>query len=460
MRSSNPVRHAFAFGLLVITTSLVAACGGHASADHTNHMQLAPSGFALQPDLSDAGCNGGRGVRLAMHLGDIPVVASGTMADGSTLTASSGYPTLRSVVLHSVTPGCAPNAAFGNEGVATVTLPLRPRPGNPPEDGVPRNGVWVNAIVARRGGGAILAGTYGNDWLVGEVTQRGRLDTAFGDGGWAVLPFPGEISQAVQEPSGRIVVAGDDGGGGCCTRNWAAALSARGRIDRRFGTNGRTELPTGGDSGVDSVLLEPDGHILFQVVYGNNGCWGVEFSMLRPSGRPVANFAARMQQFWKRQPFKLPGGASAFVGTAYVDGTGFTLFGTGQNQCYGYPLPRGQSPTGLVARFQVDGRSVSTARFASRMFASIQVFRAGTEIFVVTAPYGDQTQLTVTARRSDGSVDPRFGSRGTARIRGPWRGRDAALETMVSVNRAGPNTLVVVATRDGRKQMQLIRVHL
>jgi hypothetical protein len=458
VRSSNPVRHAFVFGLLVLATSLVVACGGHASA---GHVQRAPSGFVVQPDMSDAGCNDGHGVRLPAHLGDIPVVASGTMADGSTLTASSGYPTLRSVVLHSVTPGCAPNTAFGNDGVATVTLPLRPRPGDPPEDGVPRNGVWVNEIAARRGGGAILVGTYGNDWLVGEVTQRGRLDTAFGDGGWAVLPFPGEITQAVQEPSGRIVVAGDDGGGGCCTRNWAAALSARGRLDRRFGTNGRTELPTGGDSGVDSVLLEPDGHILFQVVYGNNGCWGAKFSMLRPSGHPVANFAAHMQRFWNMQPFKLAGGASAFVGTVFVDGAGFTLVGTGQNQCYGYPLPRGQSPTGLVARFQVDGRSVSTVHFASRMFGSIlQVFRAGKEIFVVTAPYGDQTQLTVTARRSDGSVDRRFGSRGTARIRAPWRGRDAALETMVSVNRAGPNTLVVVATRDGSKQMQLIRVRL
>jgi hypothetical protein len=208
-------------------------------------------------------------------------------------------------------------------------------------------------------------------------------------------------------------------------------------------------------------LLEPDGHILFQVVYGNNGCWGVEFSMLRPSGRPVANFAARMQRFWKLQPFKLPGGASAFVGTAYVDGTGFTLVGTGQNQCYGYPLPPGQSPTGLVARFQVDGRSVSTAHFASRMFGSILLaFRAGKEIFVVTAPYGDQTQLTVTARRSDGSVDRRFGSRGRARIRTPWRGRDPALETIVSINRASKKTLVVVATQDGRKQMQVIRVRL
>ena len=67
------------------------------------------------------------------------------MADGSTLIASSGYPTLRSVVLHAVTTRCVPNRAFGKEGVATITLTLRPRPGNPPADGVPPNGLWVNA---------------------------------------------------------------------------------------------------------------------------------------------------------------------------------------------------------------------------------------------------------------------------------------------------------------------------
>jgi hypothetical protein len=151
----------------------------------------AESGFVLQPDISDVGCNAGRGVRLAARFGDIPVVASGTMADGSTLVASSGYPTLRSVELHSVTALCAPNRMFGHEGVATIALPPRARPGHPPADGVPPNGLWVNAVAPRRGGGAILAGTYGNDWVVGEVTSRGQIDPTFGDGGWTVLPFAG-----------------------------------------------------------------------------------------------------------------------------------------------------------------------------------------------------------------------------------------------------------------------------
>ena len=434
---------------VLFLTTLLVVCSSNAS---TSHVRPAPSGFVLQPDISDPGCNVGRGVRLAAHLGGIPVVVSGAMPDGSTLVASSGYPTLRSVELHSVTALCAPNRAFGNEGVATVILPLRPRPGNPPADGVPPNGLWVNAVAPRRGGGAILAGTYGNDWVVGEVTASGRIDRTFGDHGWTVLPFPGEVSAALQEPSGRIIIAGDNGGGGCCTLNWAAAISARGRIEKSFGTRGREELPTGGDSGVEGLALEPNGDVLATVGYGNNGCWGVALAMLLPSGQPVPQFAKRLDRFWHGLAF------GAFVADVYVDGDGFTLVGTGEKQCDGYRPPRA---AGLIARFRTDGKPAgATVRFPSRMYGEVHAFREGEDIFLVLVPYADQTQLTVTARRPDGSVDPRFGSRGRASIRTPWRGREAALETMVSVNRANPGTLVVVATEDGRKQLQVIRVRL
>jgi hypothetical protein len=414
----------------MLTTSLV-ACGGKTL---TGQVGLAPSGFVLQPDISDAGCNAGRGVRLAAHFGDIPVVASGTMADGSTLVASSGYPTLRSVVLHSVTARCAPNRAFGNEGVATIALPLRPLPGHPPVDGVPRNGLWVDVVAPRSGGGSILAGTYGNDWVVGEVTSRGRIDRTFGDGGWTVLPFPGEVEAVLQEPSGRIIIAGDNGGGGCCTLNWAAAISARGRLESGFGTR------------------EPNGDILATVGYGNNGCWGVALAMLMPSGRPVPQFAKRFGRFWHGLGF------GAFVGDVYIDGDGFTLVGTGEEECDGY---NSQPPTGVITRFRATGvLRGRTIRFPSRMYGTVDAFHHGDDIFVVGSPYADSTQLTVTALRRDGTADPRFGGGGRALIHTPWKGPNATLETMASVKRASPRTIVVIATQEGRKQLQLIRARL
>ena len=377
------------------------------------------------------------------------------MADGSTLTASSGYPTLRSVELHSVTALCAPNRAFGNEGVATIALSLRLRPGNPPVDGVPPNALWVNAVAPRKDGGAILAGTYGNDWVVGEVTRRGHVDPTFGDGGWTVLPFAGEVTAVLQEPSGRIVLGGDNGGGGCCTLTWAAALSPSGRLDERFGTHGRAQLPTGEDPEVKALALEPNGNTLATVGYGNMGCWGVALAMLEPSGRPVPQFGKRLGRFWQGLRF------GAFVGDVYIDGEGFTLVGTGQRPCADGPSFSAPSSTGLITPFRTNGEPAGrTIRFPSRMDGEVHAFHAGDDIFVVASPWADSTQLTASALRPDGSADPRFGTGGRAWIHTPWKGSHARIETMVSVIRASPRTIVLIATQDGRKQLQVIRVRL
>ena len=449
MRSSTPVRHALALGLLILTASL-AACGGGAT---TRQVGPAPSGFVLQPDISDAQCNAGRGVRLVAHFGVIPVVASGAMADGSTLVAISDYSARRSVVLRSVTPRCTPNDGFGLHGSATIAISSgagRPR-ARPNGLGAP-SGLWVNAVAPRNGGGAIVAGGFGGRWVVGEVGRRGQLDSTFGNGGWTVLPFSGEATTIVQEPSGRIVIGGVVGGG-CCRVNSVAALSSRGDLQRAFGRHGKTALhvPTG-EAGIDSLARTPNGDILATVGYGNNGCWGVALAMLTPSGRQVPQFAKRFDRFWHGLGF------GAFVGDVYIDGDGFTLVGTGEKQCDGY---RSQQATGLIARFRADGDLVGrTIRFPSRMYGTVDAFHVGEDIFVVASPYADSTQLTVTARRADGSADPRFGSRGRARIRAPWKGRNAALETMVLVNRASLRTIVVIATRDGHKQLQVIRVRL
>jgi hypothetical protein len=453
----RPVRKGVA--LLTVTASL--AIGGSAPKSHgmttvsKAAVRPAPSGFAVQPDISDPLCNAGHGVRLPAPLAGNAVVASGTMADGSTLVAlSSLYPGKRFAFLHSFTRWCAPNGAFGHEGTSTITISSRLLPTHPAPYGSPFAGLWVSVVAARKGGGAILAGTYEGDWVVGEVTPRGQLDPTFGSGGWTVLPFRGEVSAVLQEPSGRIVLGGDNLGGGCCTLNWAAALSPRGRLERGFGSHGRVELPTGGDSGVEALALEPNGDILARVGYGNMGCWGVALAMLMPSGRPVPLFGKRLGRFWHELGF------GAFVGAVYMEGEGFTLVGTGQRPCAKGPSFSAPSATGLIARFRADGEPVSrTVHFPSRMYGSVKAFRDGQHIFVVTAPYADQTPLTITARRPDGSIDPRFGSNGRARIDTLRRGRNAEPDT-ISITKAGPRAIVVVATRYGRDELQLIRVRL
>jgi hypothetical protein len=416
---------------------------------------VAPSGFAVEPRISDLVCNGGRGARLTAHLGGNPVLASATVADGSTLIAISDYSAKRSVVLHSVTRRCAPNVAFGRHGVATIAIYSRPARARPVGSGAP-SGLRINAVAARNGGGAILAGGFGSNWVVGEVSRRGQLDPTFGDGGWTVLPFEGEVSTIVQEPSGRIVMGGDNGGGGCCLVNSVAALSARGQLERAFGKHGRTELraPTL-EAGIGALMLRPSGDILAAVGYGNNGCWGVAIDFLTPTGHPVPRFAPRTDRFWQRLGF------NAFVGDIYTDARGFTLVGTGQRPCSDGSPSSAPSATGLIMRFRTNGEPIGNAvRFPSRMYGDVRAFHASHDTFVVVSPYADSTRMLLTARRADGSIDPRFGSRGRARIHTPWRGPNAADDTTVLINRAGPNVLVLIAISYGRNELQIIRVRL
>jgi hypothetical protein len=417
---------------------------------------LPPSGFVVQPEIAAPSCNRGRGARLPGRLGGNSVVASATIADGSTLIALTNiYPGKRSVALRSVTPTCASDRDFGEDSATTVTIPSSLRPTDSPEGGFPAEGIWVNAIAPRNGGGAILAGVYGGDWVVGEVTARGAMDQTFGSDGWALLPLPGEVTAILQEPSGRIVIAGDNGGGGCCTANWAAALSKHGQLETGFGEQGRAGLPTGEDSGVHSLALEPNGDILAAIGYGNMGCWGLALAMLTPSGAPEPTFATRLQQFWDAHRF------GAFVGDVRVNREGFTLIGTGQKRCYDEPPGSTAPATGLMADFRTDGTPARpTVQFHSPMYGSVRLLADGHDAILAETSYADPTEVTLTALGGNGSTDPRFASYASARIRTPWQGANATLSTTVSIDEASPTEVVIVATESERSQVQLIRLRL
>jgi hypothetical protein len=378
------------------------------------------------------------------------------MPDGSTLIALSEiYPGKRFAVLHSITRSCEPNPAFGNNGVSRIDVPADLRPTHTGRLGIPAGGVWIDTITPRQGGGAIISGNFGGEWLIGEVTGRGRMDSTFGDRGWVLLPFPGDVTAIVQQPSGRIVIAGDNDGGGCCTLNWAAALSARGRFEPTFGKHGREQLPTGEDSGVSSLALEPNGDILANIGYGNMGCWGIELAMLTPLGQPVPLFANRLARFWRKLDL------GAFLGDVFVDGDGFTVIGTGQRPCDDGLYAHRPPAHGVIGRFRTDGQLVGRlVRFPSRI-ESVSAFKHGGDAFLVTSlPLADLPDYVVTARRLDGSVDSRFGRHGRVQIPAPWQGRSAANATTVAMSSAPDGEITVLAWRDGLYQLRLIRLRV
>ena len=178
MRSFFLMRRVPALLSLTLAVMLAGFAGtvsrAHGVAIASKAARLAPSGFIVQPEIADPSCNGGRGARLPGGLGGESVLASATMADGSTLIAlTSVYPGKRSAALRSVTRTCGSNREFGRDGAGTITIPSGLKPTDPAEDGFPAEGIWINAIAPRNGGGAIVAGVYGGNWVVGEVTTRG-----------------------------------------------------------------------------------------------------------------------------------------------------------------------------------------------------------------------------------------------------------------------------------------------
>jgi hypothetical protein len=463
----SPLRYAPALALLTLTATLAGCGASHGSprvvsAAGASSMvgPPAPSGFVVPSGIADPLCNGGRGVRLGIPSwqedgeGRTAITTSGAVAGGSTVIAFSGYQGKGLAVLHSVTPRCELDRQFGADGAAMITVPSSLRPPRPSVRGYGlRDGLAIDVVAARNGGGAIVAGNYEGEWVVGEVTKRGTVDTSFGNDGWASLPFPAGVDAILQERSGRIVVAGGNGGGGCCTTNWAAALSARGQPDSTFGRHGRVKLPTGESSRIDKLELEPNGDILVDVRGGNMGCWYTKPAMLTPSGEPVPLFAKRLARFQQGL------GLQAFVGDVYIEGEGFALVGTGQKPCFS-PPHSAPSATGLIARFQPNGAPAGPiVWFPSRLYGSVDAFRGDDDTFLVENPWDNRTQVTVTARRTGGSLDPRFGDLGQVQIRTAGTA-DVGTPTSVSMTNAAPMEATLVAILSERAELQLVRLRL
>jgi hypothetical protein len=96
-----------------------------------------------------------------------------------------------------VEPDQVQDSAFGDNGVDRLSFGGRD--------------FSVAAAIPALGGGTILAGQSTSGWLVARIDASGRLDPAFGKGGWTVLPWPGGASAVAQAPSGEIVLGGPGG---------------------------------------------------------------------------------------------------------------------------------------------------------------------------------------------------------------------------------------------------------
>jgi hypothetical protein len=370
-------------------------------------------------------------------------VAGAVLNGGQILVAiSAGYPEANYAILHAVTPGCASATGFGDSGAERLTYP--------------RGTVQFTTAIASRDGGALLGGETSRGWLVAKINAAGALDTSFGAGGWAVLPWAGSASVLVETPSGRILVGGSDGGG-CCVRAWVGEVTPSGQIVKGFGTNGRSVVPigVGPDSGVSRVVRTADGAIYVLNSGGNMGCWGVSVSKFTASGVLVRSFERRFTAAMKKL---VPLGV--FVADLVPRPHGFLLLGATQPDCVtDKPHPRAH---GLIASFGPDGElepafgEQGQVRFAAQMAQSAGALpqRDGTTLLVLQqvsiAHDNEPATLTLIDLFANGQPAWTYGKEGGQRIALPFRNSDFPANALpVSVETDGHLNVVIASDAKG-----------
>jgi hypothetical protein len=370
-------------------------------------------------------------------------IATTMLPSGITLVmVSSGYPPASFAMVHAFTSSCAPDPAFGDNGVERLAL------GG--ED------LSVASAIPARHGGAILVGRSGRGWLVARIEASGRLDPAFGKGGWTVLPWPGGASAVAQAPTGDIVVGGSVYGR-CCQQEWVGELNERGALVGRFGPGGRVRIPVSLEySSITRVAVEPGGDILALSVGGQTGIWGVTVSALTADGSPLPwfqrNFSAAVEH-------ALP--SQIYVGDLVVDRHGFLLVGTGQGGAgTDVPSPRA---TGHIVAFQPDGSLDASfagrgeARFSALLedpLWALPQLDGGMLVVgmtpVLQAAAQVRAHLNLVDISKDGTVDRGYGHDGVDQFQLPFVGQSPASFVPVSVTTNGQVSSVVTSTADGR----------
>jgi hypothetical protein len=430
---------------LVVSLVFVAACAACA-APATAQAGPVAAGSA------DSACGTGTVISVPQPwLAEAGPVVTEMMPGRTTLVvASAGYPAASYAVAHLYTSDCAPDRAFGSDGVDRLAFGGRD--------------FSIAAAIAAPGGGTILAGGTAKGWLVARLNASGGLDRAFGSGGWTVLPWPGSASAIALTASGDIVLGGSEGGG-CCVSAWVAELNAHGGIVTGFGSGGRSPIPVDrDDSGITRVWAEPDGDFFALISGGNIGCWGISIAARTSSGSPVPSFQSNFTAAMRRVS---PSGI--FVGDVVVQPKDFLLLGTEQTPC----LTTVRSPTarGRVAEFQLNGKLAQRfaangeATFNSPMAESVwalprdngQFVMAAAPAFIQFSPHA-RAQLSFVDFYAGGSVNHAFGNNGVADLQLPYLSQSfPASAVPITLATNGQVSALVTSTATG-KALRLIQL--
>ncbi len=214
------------------------------------------------------------------------------------------------------------------------------------------------AITVDESGRIIVAGCCdGVD--VGRLGRDGSLDRSFGSGGWAAVappthdPVDPQAEQVLSDTDGRTIVGVDSYPSGCCSRFWLTALTPAGRLDTSFGNGGWAEVDMTGigpDEGIAGLYEEPDGSILVEAIGGNMGTYGIDVIKFSSTGQADPAFSQSFHAVWDNLVFD-----ASFVGHMFLRGNG--AFGIVGFSASGFAAedPMNPTPTGFSVGFTSEG---------------------------------------------------------------------------------------------------------
>ena len=235
----------------------------------------------------------------------------------------------------------------------------------------------------------------------------GALDKSFGARGVVVTNFLGSFGaegMAIQ-PDGRIVAVGTSGG------NFALArYNPDGSLDTSFDVDGKVTTDFGRDDGALEVLVQPDGKIVavgFSAAFPDG-----DFAVARynPDGSLDSTFDLDGLATIDFGGYEVANtvGLQSQDGKIVVGGFRFNQASSSDD----WVLARLNPDGGLDSGFDADGRVVTD--FAAPPFERLwQVLIQGDGKIVAVGNVGDENHFALARYRTDGSLDPEYGSAGT-----------------------------------------------
>ena len=258
--------------------------------------------------------------------------------DGRVVVAGQSGPTLG--VSRYAADG-QPDLSFGDRGVSQIAVPVN---GN--------NNAYASSVTIQPDGrvavaGGVLVASFGGkfpsqsyDPLVVRLTPAGLLDLGFGSGGILRIGTPNQSDAAADIrslPDGRLVLATSTGG------VTATRLTADGRTDTSYGSNGQTTQP-----GYTSAVLD-DGRVVIaeSVPASTSTTGGTRFRRLTAGGQPDPTLTGDILHVVLTVSVRPAGQVDGGV-VAIDTATGSSLFRV-LGATNAFPLPAGTVAAGGIA---------------------------------------------------------------------------------------------------------------